>query len=142
MFVRAKFTFLCLNISFDATKCKLFVKNSSNAGCIFAYFCGRHKINFQLQFCSYFKGVLIDLCTHNFVYIKTTLCTQCMHSRHSALNLLSTFFYTKNIFLESIDFLENLEKTQIAGGERVMLFVSIWCNVYENWYVIYPQINL
>ena len=51
------------------------------------------------------------------------------------------FFYPKNIeiFLwKIIDFVENLEMTQIAGGGGVMLFASLWRDAYENWYLIHP----
>ena len=38
-------------------KRKFILKNSSsNAGCVFAYFCGGHKNNFRLQFRSSFKS--------------------------------------------------------------------------------------
>ena len=51
------------------------------------------------------------------------------------------FFYPKDIqknFWETFDFFENLEMTQIAGGARIVFFVSLWRSAYENRYVIYP----
>ena len=43
-----------------------------------------------------------------------------------------------------MDFVENLEMTQIAGGKEgreVMFFVSFWGNACKNWYVIHPWNN-
>ena len=59
------------------------------------------------------------------------------------------FLYPKdsqNIFWKTIDFAENLEVTQIAGGKEgggeegrgVMFFALLLPNTYENWYVIHP----
>ena len=50
------------------------------------------------------------------------------------------FVYTENIqniFWKSIDFVKNLEMTQIVVGGEVMLFASLWRNAYENWCAIY-----
>ena len=55
-----------------------------------------------------------------------------------------TFFYLKDIhkhFWKIIDFVENLEMTQIAGGDGVMFFVPLRRNAYENRYVIHPLIT-
>ena len=52
------------------------------------------------------------------------------------------FFDPKDIqkrFGKTIDFVKNLEMTQIAaGGEGVMFFALLRCNAYENRYVIHP----
>ena len=50
------------------------------------------------------------------------------------------FFYRKdieNFFWKTIDFVENLGITQIAGG-GVTFFASLWRNAYEDLYVIHP----
>ena len=39
--MRSKFIFLHVEISFDMQKCEFSLKN---VGCVFAYFCGGHKI--------------------------------------------------------------------------------------------------
>ena len=52
-----------------------------------------------------------------------------------------SLFYHKGIqkiFWKTIDFIENLEMTQIAWGEGVIFFASLWRNEYENRYVIHP----
>ena len=57
-------------------------------------------------------------------------------------------FYPNDIqkfFWKTVDFAENLGMTQIArdglgrgGGAGVMFSATLWCNVYENRYVIHP----
>ena len=50
----------------------------------------------------------------------------------------STCFAVKdvwNIFLKTINFVENLEVTHIIGAVGVMLFTSLWRITYENRYV-------
>ena len=50
------------------------------------------------------------------------------------------FFYPKdiqNVFWKTIDFVENLEMTQIAGGGGLMFFVSLRHNAYKNRYEIH-----
>ena len=62
------------------------------------------------------KSVLIDLCAHNFMHAKISLCARCMHARHSERNLSSpavykngrqssckqkyTFFYKATLFFQ------------------------------------------
>ena len=40
------------------------------------------------------KSVLINLCAHNFVHAKTSLCARCVHARHCACNLSSPAHYS------------------------------------------------
>ena len=52
--------------------------------------------------------------------------------------------YPKNVqffFWKTIDF-GNLEMTQMARMEGVMLFASIWRNAFENRYVIYLLVKI
>ena len=58
------------------------------------------------------KGVLNDLCTHNFMYAKISFCTCCMHVHHHTHNLLNPVLIMVNLVeptkrLKSFDFLES-----------------------------------
>ena len=51
------------------------------------------------------------------------------------------FHYPKDInffFWKTIDFVKNLEMTQIAGGRGFMYFTSLQRSGYENWFVFQP----
>ena len=68
------------------------------------------------------------------------------HKLDSSSKMQFALFYPKDIqkyFLKAIDFIENLEMTQIAGGggtggRGTIFFTSLWRNEYENRYVIHP----
>ena len=48
------------------------------------------------------KIVLIDLLSHNFVHVKTSVCARCMHTHHHAHNQLSPAKYPKLVPVSSV----------------------------------------
>ena len=58
----------------------------------------------------------------------------------SSRKIQFAFFYPKDIrklFLKTVNFVKNLEMTQITGGRGVMFFTSSWRNAYENRHMIH-----
>ena len=65
------------------------------------------------------KGVLIDLCAHNFMHVETSLCTYYLHAHHHVWNLLISFNNDCNKILKTIIKVVNPTKAECQAK-------SIW----------------
>ena len=96
-----------------------------SAVCIFAVLCSTLVCRLKLN--GFFSLVLFSAEVHKRrekqLTRKTTKCKLDSFSKMRSTFLLSRTF--KTVFSKTIDFTENLGITQVAGGERVVLFASL-----------------
>ena len=65
-----------------------------------------------------------------------------MKIRRSFKDVICLFLLLRTHFFSTLPILsKRLRMTQVAEGGSVMLFASLWCNAYENWYSYDSPLN-
>ena len=65
-----------------------------------------------------------------------------MKIRWSFKDVICLFLLWRTYFFSTVPILSKcLRITQVAGSGKVMLFASLWCNAYENWFSYDSPLN-